>query len=93
MFDAVADLLNFEVDLIFFGTTSTSFETDDADTALWRDSTGRPVTTTNTDSAGNSAATAASEDDLPQAIVGMAVARTGIPVRVWSCRATPPTRG
>jgi hypothetical protein len=35
VFDAVADLLNLEVDLIFFDTTSTYFETEDADPDVW----------------------------------------------------------
>ena len=43
VFDAVADLLNLEVDLIFFDTTSTYFETEDADAPVWRDQHGRPV--------------------------------------------------
>lgn len=43
VFDAVADLLNLEVDLIFFDTTSTYFETEDADTPVWCDDHGRVV--------------------------------------------------
>jgi hypothetical protein len=43
VFDAVADLLNLEVDLIFFDTTSTYFETEDADPPVWRDEHGRVV--------------------------------------------------
>jgi len=31
-------------------------------------------------------------DDLPQVVIGMAVTRDGIPVRVWCWPATPPTR-
>ena len=41
VFDAVAHLLNLEVDLIFFDTTSTYFETEDADEPVWRDEHGR----------------------------------------------------
>ena len=37
VFDAVAHLLNLEVDLIFFDTTSTYFETEQADEPVWRD--------------------------------------------------------
>jgi hypothetical protein len=118
VFDAVAHLLNLEVDLIFFDTTSTYFETEDPDPPVWRDDTGRVVDTdtdTDTDTeqavdgaaADGAAADGAadtgeppagatgragfrsrgkskdSRDDLPQVVVGMAVTRDGIPVRVW----------
>jgi Transposase DDE domain len=107
VFDAVADLLNLEVDLIFFDTTSTYFETDDAfdtddaDPEVWRDEHGRrvdpdPDTDTRRADAGEPPAGAIgqagfrsrgkskdSRDDLPQVVVGMAVTRDGIPVRVW----------
>jgi hypothetical protein len=43
VFDAVADLLNLEVDLIFFDTTSTYLETEDPDTPVWRDQRGQVV--------------------------------------------------
>jgi hypothetical protein len=96
VFDAVADLLNLEVDLIFFGTTSTYFETEDADPALWRDEHGRVVEPDADVESGEPPAGATSRagfrsrgkskdsrDDLPQVVVGMAVTRDGIPVRVW----------
>ena len=101
VFDAVADLLNLEVDLIFFDTTSTYFETEDADTPVWRDDHGRAVEPdSDTDSADDSTGeppvgatgrsgfrtrgkSKDSRDDLPQVVVGMAVTRDGIPVRVW----------
>jgi Transposase DDE domain len=102
VFDAVADLLNLEVDLIFFDTTSTYFETEDADPALWRDEHGRVVAKdvehdADADADGGEAPAGAtnragfrsrgkskdSRDDLPQVVVGMAVTRDGIPVRVW----------
>lgn len=104
VFDAVADLLNLEVDLIFFDTTSTYFETEDADAPVWRDQHGRPVEQDAGQDAGRAdggeraepppgAAGQAgfrthgkskdSRDDLPQVVVGMAVTRDGIPVRVW----------
>jgi hypothetical protein len=41
VFDAVAHLLNLEVDLIFFDTTSTYFETEQTDEPVWRDQHGR----------------------------------------------------
>jgi len=113
VFDQVAHLLNLEVDLIFFDTTSTYFETEDPDEPVWRDPNGRrlpdPPTTDTSDGGGadggadggdggeesvpdGAAAKAGfrtygkskdSRDDLPQVIVGMAVTRDGIPVRVW----------
>ncbi len=99
VYDAVADLLNLEVDLIFFDTTSTYFETEDPDPAVWRDDHGRRVE--DVDAAeqaddGQPPAGATSQagfrthgkskdsrEDLPQVVVGMAVTRDGIPVRVW----------
>ena len=98
VFDAVAHLLNLEVDLIFFDTTSTYFETESADEPVWRDERGRVLnggTDGGTD--GEVAPEGAagkvgfrihgkskdSRDDLPQVVVGMAVTRDGIPVRVW----------
>ena len=39
----VAHLLNLEVDLIFFDTTSTYFETEQPDEPVWRDQHGRVV--------------------------------------------------
>ncbi|MGP5638622.1 IS1634 family transposase [Brachybacterium tyrofermentans] len=90
VFDQVADLLNLEVDLLFFDTTSTYFEAD-ADEPVVRDQTGRP-----TDEAAGPAADEDGgvgfrthgkskdyRDDLPQIVIGMAVTRTGIPIRVW----------
>jgi transposase len=66
VFFSVANLLNLEVDLLFFDTTSTYFETEEEDdfrkTGLSKDH--RP--------------------DLPQAVIGLAVTRDGIPVRCWS---------
>ena len=86
VFDAVANLLNLEVDLIFFDTTSTYFETADEDTPIPRDgqgiacSDGDGVTRIGFRTWGKSKD---SRPDLPQIIIGMAVTRTGIPVRVW----------
>ena len=44
VFHGVANLLNLEVDLLFFDTTSTYFCIDEADEAVERDGRGRPVT-------------------------------------------------
>ena len=81
VFCSVAHLLNLEVDVIFFDTTSTYFEVDwGLDDDL--------------DGADEEPAAAAeplrrlghSKDhrpDLPQVVIGLAVTREGIPVRVW----------
>ena len=69
VFFAVADLLNLEVDLLFFDTTSTYFERDteeDGDDAFRRYGHSKDH-----------------RPDLPQIIIGLAVTREGIPVRVW----------
>lgn len=71
---ATADLLNLEVDLLFFDTTSTYFETDVADEAEGEAAVGFRSYGNSKDHRG----------DLPQIIVGMAVTRTGIPIRVWT---------
>jgi len=69
VFFACADLLNLEVDLLFFDTTSTYFERDepergeDAFRVFGHSKDHRP--------------------DLPQIVIGLAVTREGIPVRVW----------
>ncbi len=69
VFFAVAGLLDLEVDLLFFDTTSTYFERD-------------------TEEAGDDAFRlyGHSKDhrpDLPQIVIGLAVTKEGIPVRVW----------
>src|SRR5664280_305737 len=72
---SVANLLNLEVDLLFFDTTSTYFETDAADPP----SEGAP--------AGFRTYNGHSKDhrpDLPQVVIGLAVTREGIPIRVWT---------
>src|SRR4051794_12388931 len=72
VFFACADLLNLEVDLLFFDTTSTYFERDEPEVGP----DGRP----------GFRALGHSKDhrpDLPQVIIGLAVTREGIPVRVW----------
>lgn len=43
VYDQIADLLNLEVDLLFFDTTSTYFELDEADELVWRDEKGKVV--------------------------------------------------
>jgi hypothetical protein len=90
----VADLLNLEVDLLFFDTTSTYFETGEPDTPANRDDQGRRLEQeagTDDGDDGDSGkpfrAYGKSKDhrpDLPQVVIGMAVTRTGIPIRIWS---------
>jgi hypothetical protein len=93
VYDSLANLLNLEVDLLFFDTTSTYFETEHADEVLPRDKDGRRIDTGADGQASGEAADEAgfrshgkskdSRPDLPQVIVGMAVTRDGIPVRCW----------
>ena len=75
VFFSVANLLNLEVDVIFFDTTSTYFEVDadadDADGEQGREPLRR---------LGHSKD---HRPDLPQVVIGLAVTREGIPVRVW----------
>ncbi|GAB2459161.1 IS1634 family transposase [Streptomyces incanus] len=87
----VTDLLNLEVDLLFFDTTSTYFETEEADEPVPRDAHGERLPEgTDPELAVKEAGfrtfgkSKDSRDDLPQVVVGMAVTRDGIPVRVWS---------
>lgn len=70
---ATADLLNLEVDLLFFDTTSTYFETDTADEPGEGQTVGFRTWGKSKDH----------RADLPQVVIGMAVTRGGIPVRVW----------
>ena len=89
VFWQVATLLDLEVDLLFFDTTSTYFELDQPDAPVARDERGTALA----DTSGGDGATKAGfrtygkskdhRDDLPQIIVGMAVTGSGIPVRVW----------
>jgi hypothetical protein len=68
VFFAAADLLNLEVDLLLFDTTSTYFErdTEEPDGGLRRYGHSKD-----------------SRPDLPQIVIGLAVTKEGIPVRVW----------
>ena len=89
VFWQVATLLDLEVDLLFFDTTSTYFELDEADAPVARDERGTALAdTTNGDGATKAGFRTYGKskdhrDGLPQIIVGMAVTRSGIPVRVW----------
>jgi Transposase DDE domain len=95
VFWQLANLLDLEVDLLFFDTTSSYFELDEPDEPVARDKRGqvRPQTDNGDgdgDGDGEELAGFRSygkskdhRDDLPQIVIGMAVTRTGIPVRVW----------
>ena len=90
VFDRASEVLGLEVDLLFFDTTSTYFVTEEADAPVARDQRGNPVP----DGAGGAAGATETgfrtwgkskdyRDDLPQVVIGMAVTRNGIPLRVW----------
>lgn len=69
VFFAVADLLNLEVDVLLFDTTSTYFERDteeEGDHAFRRYGHSKDH-----------------RGDLPQIVIGLAVTKEGIPVRCW----------
>ncbi len=94
VFWQVATLLDLEVDLLFFDTTSTYFQLDEPDEPVARDERGRALPEPSDTGAGEGdGATKAGfgsygkskdhRDDLPQIVIGMVVTRTGIPVRVW----------
>ena len=110
VFTRVAGLLDLEIDLLFFDTTSTYFEVEDEDEPVPRDENGNPVpcgAVAGPDGAGGEGSGQAAgqggdgedgqkttgfrvfgkskdhRDDLPQIVIGMAVTRGGIPVRVW----------
>ena len=68
VFFSVANIFNLEVDLIYFDTTSTYFETEIDEAADFR----KPGFSKD------------HRPDLPQAVIGLAVTRDGIPVRCWS---------
>jgi hypothetical protein len=84
VFFSVANLLNLGVDILFFDTTSTYWERDSADPALVDDD---PDDGEAPGEAGPFRTYGHSKDhrgDLPQVVIGMAVTREGIPVRVWT---------
>jgi len=89
VFDRAAELPGLETDLLFFDTTSTYFITEDADAPVPRDERGNPIPD---GTEGGELRTAGfrtwgkskdHRDDLPQVVIGMAVTRDGIPLRVW----------
>ncbi len=70
VFFAVANLLNLEAGVLFSGTTSTYFERDEEDGGQ--------------DGFRRYGKSKDHRDDLPQIVIGLAVTREGIPVRIWS---------
>ncbi|MHB8669976.1 MAG: IS1634 family transposase [Acidimicrobiales bacterium] len=89
VFFAVANLLNLEVDILFFDTSSTYWETEGADEALLDDddegSDGGDEVTRVVEGAWRTYGHSKDHrPDLPQIVIGMAVTREGIPVRVWT---------
>jgi transposase len=82
VFFSLANLLNLEVDVIFFDTTSTYFEVEldeDDDAALVEGGAAEPARAP-LRRLGHSKD---HRPDLPQVVIGLAVTREGIPVRVW----------
>jgi len=67
VFFSVASLLNLEVDLLFFDTTSTYFEIEEEDE----------------DGLRRYGHSKDHRSDAPQAVIGLAVTRDGLPVRCW----------
>ena len=76
VFFSVANLFNLEVDLIYFDTTSTYFEIDDPDEEEADDEDNAYALRRHGHSKDR-------RSDLPQAVIGMAVTKEGIPVRCW----------
>jgi hypothetical protein len=86
VYHQVADLLNLEVDLLFFDTTSTYFEVEEPDAPVRRDKRGQRLPDGDGAKVAGFRSYGNSKDhrpDLPQVVVGMAVTRSGIPVRCW----------
>lgn len=73
----MADLMNADVDLIFYDTTSLHFEVDQEDESESKnlDTTYEPLRRRGHSKNGRT--------DAPQIVVGMAVTRDGLPVRSW----------
>src|SRR6266851_7643485 len=93
IFERASEVLDLEVDLLFFDTTSTYFETEEADEPVARDKHGNAAGGQKAGGGDAGDGRAAGfrafgkskdyRDDLPQVVIGMAVTRDGIPVRVW----------
>jgi hypothetical protein len=74
---AMADLMNADVDLIFYDTTSLHFEVDEEDESeLGKRKRSYPAQRKRGHSKNG-------RDDAPQIVIGLAVTRDGLPVRSW----------
>lgn len=73
MYWSVANLLNLEVDLIYFDTTSTYFEVEPSQSE---------------DDFRLRGFSKDKRSDLLQVVIGLAVTREGIPIRSWYGRGT-----
>ena len=82
VFFSVASLLNLEVDVVFFDTTSTYFEIDVND-PLDDDEGDEPEDAGEDGSLRRLGHSKDHRPDLPQVVIGLAVTREGIPVRCW----------
>ncbi len=74
---AMADLMNADVDLIFYDTTSLHFEVDEEDEAELGKRRRRYPAQRKRGHSKNG------RDDAPQIVIGLAVTRDGLPVRSW----------
>jgi len=72
---AMADLMNADVDLIFYDTTSLHFEIDEEDEDASEQGAAPALRKRGYAKNGR--------DDAPQIVVGLAVTRDGLPVRSW----------
>ena len=92
VFFSVANLCNLEVDLLFFDTSSTYFETDrleeEEQEELDDEEAGGEEGIVESGIRRWSKNSKDHRPDLPQVVVGMAVTREGIPVRVWTFEGT-----
>jgi transposase len=82
VFFSVASLLNLEVDVVFFDTTSTYFEVDVEDPL--DDNDGDDPEGAGERSLRRLGHSKDHRPDLPQVVIGLAVTREGIPVRCWA---------
>jgi hypothetical protein len=94
VFFSVANLMNLEVDLLFFDTSSTYFETERLEDELAGDGDDEGQEREEDEpleEAGIRRFSSHSKDhrrDLPQVVLGLAVTREGIPVRMWTFSGT-----
>ncbi len=77
----LADLLNLDVDLVFYDTTSLHFEIDEADHGEQHGSV--PAGGKRYPPLRRRGKSKNGRDDVPQLVIGLAVTRDGFPVRHW----------